>query len=66
VRDIGEIARMKVHQNIIRNEAFIRFDDVILWIKRIFEEIYDNISIRYENELASVHKACELLLQSVE
>ncbi|XP_068915676.1 sperm flagellar protein 2-like [Tenebrio molitor] len=62
----GEIARMNVHLNIIRNEAFNRFDDVILWIKRIFEEIYDNISIRYENELASVHKACKLLLQSVE
>jgi hypothetical protein len=50
----------------MRIEAFIRFDDVILWIKRIFEEIYDNISIRYKNELASVHKACEFLLQSEE
>jgi hypothetical protein len=57
---------MNVHLNIIRNEAFNRFDDVILWIKRTFEEIYDNISIRYENEFASMHKACELLLQSVE
>ncbi|XP_044253650.1 sperm flagellar protein 2-like [Tribolium madens] len=62
----GEFARTYVHLSVIRNEAFNRFNDAISWIKKIFEEIYDTISEKYENELSNVNKACELLAYSVE